>query len=117
MNLILGQIIKRFREENGRGPGTEELLTMRSALAEKLGIVVEEDDIEGGDVDDNEAETEINDSDDNNASESATKKRKSDDNGEEGREKRVKFTNKDDIKLIPGIEHPDIVPDDDEGEI
>ena len=38
MNLILAQILKRFREENGRGPNTEELLTMRSALAEKLGI-------------------------------------------------------------------------------
>ena len=35
----MAQILKRFREENGRGPNIEELLAMRrSALAEKLGI-------------------------------------------------------------------------------
>ena len=39
MNMMLAQILKRFREENGRGPSIEELLAMRrSALAEKLGI-------------------------------------------------------------------------------
>ena len=40
MNLIFGQILRRFREENGRGPDTRELLEMRSALAERLGVEV-----------------------------------------------------------------------------
>ena len=40
MNLIFGQILRRFREENGRGPDTRELLEMRSALAERLGVDV-----------------------------------------------------------------------------
>mmetsp|Transcript_183 Transcript_183/g.274 ORF Transcript_183/g.274 Transcript_183/m.274 type:complete len:401 (-) Transcript_183:564-1766(-) len=38
MNLILSQILKKFRQENGRGPDTQELLLMKSALAERLGI-------------------------------------------------------------------------------
>jgi hypothetical protein len=38
MNMILSQILQRFKEDNGRGPDTEELLSIRSALAEKLGI-------------------------------------------------------------------------------
>ncbi len=40
MNLILGQILKKFHEENGRGPDTLELLEMRKALADKLGVEV-----------------------------------------------------------------------------
>ena len=84
MNLILAQILKRFREENGRGPNTVELLAMRSALAEKLGIdesVVNQS--EGG-------VEETNDS-----------KRKADDSESVSqREKRVKFTNKDEVKIM-----------------
>lgn len=38
MNLVMGQILRRFHEENGRGPDRKELLAMRQALAEKLGI-------------------------------------------------------------------------------
>lgn len=38
MNLIMGQVLRKFREENGRGPDTRELLTLRSALAEKMGV-------------------------------------------------------------------------------
>lgn len=38
MNMILSQVLQRFREDNGRGPDTQELLSIRSALAEKLGI-------------------------------------------------------------------------------
>jgi hypothetical protein len=150
MNLILAQIIKRFREENGRGPNTEELLTMKSALAEKLGI---EESINGlGDEDakddadeDSDANGEndtLSKDDDNNNDDKKEKdetqgdgktncedkpqddtktkasKRKSE-GKDGGRQKRVKFTNKDHVRLIPGLELRD---DDDaleegEGEI
>lgn len=40
MNLILGQILRRFHEENGRGPNTLEVLEMRKALADRLGVAV-----------------------------------------------------------------------------
>ena len=40
LNLILGEVIKHFREENGRGPDTRELLELRSQVAEKLGVEV-----------------------------------------------------------------------------
>lgn len=40
LNLILGEVIKQFREENGRGPDTRELLELRSQVAEKLGVEV-----------------------------------------------------------------------------
>lgn len=43
MNMLLGHLIRRFTEDNGRGPNTDELLNMRTALAEKLGIEVTEE--------------------------------------------------------------------------
>ncbi|KAL7505568.1 hypothetical protein ACHAXN_003025 [Cyclotella atomus] len=51
MNLILGQILRKFHEENGRGPNTLELLDMRKALADKLGVDVPEVDEEACDWD------------------------------------------------------------------
>jgi hypothetical protein len=51
MNLILGQILRKFHEENGRGPNTLELLDMRKALADKLGVEVPEVDEEACDWD------------------------------------------------------------------
>jgi Family of unknown function (DUF5880) len=38
LNLILGEVIKSFRHENGRGPDSEELLELRSQVAEKLNL-------------------------------------------------------------------------------
>jgi Family of unknown function (DUF5880) len=38
LNLILGEVIKSFRKENGRGPDSEELLDLRSQVAAKLGL-------------------------------------------------------------------------------
>ena len=35
-NLVLGGLLRKFQEQNGRGPNTDELLLMRSALAEKM---------------------------------------------------------------------------------
>merc|ERR1711976_194710 len=84
MNLILAQILKRFREENGRGPNTEELLAMRSALAEKLGI---DESIVNQATGENESQE----------GEENQSKRKAQDGDEESRQKKVKFTNKDEI--------------------
>lgn len=55
MNILMGQILRKFREENGRGPDTKELLQMRQALAMKLGVDVpaisdDDSDGEGGDA-------------------------------------------------------------------
>lgn len=38
LNLILGEVIKSFRKENGRGPDSEELLELRGQVAAKLGL-------------------------------------------------------------------------------
>mmetsp|Transcript_48559 Transcript_48559/g.103329 ORF Transcript_48559/g.103329 Transcript_48559/m.103329 type:complete len:524 (-) Transcript_48559:8-1579(-) len=40
MNMILGHMLRKFREENGRGPDSLELLEMRKALADRLGVEV-----------------------------------------------------------------------------
>jgi len=40
MNMILGHMLRKFREENGRGPDSLELLEMRKALADRLGVKV-----------------------------------------------------------------------------
>jgi len=103
MNLILGQILKRFQEENGRGPDTHELLTMRAALCSKLGIdsIPPVDDIES------KLETASQGSKDNEHNDDKTgvnrgkRKNSSEDDENEGG-KRVKFSNKDQIKIIEG---------------
>ena len=85
MNMILAQILKRFREENGRGPNTEELLAMRSALAEKLGIdesLVNEKAITEG------------------ASTTSDKRKLEDSEDSPGQGKRVKFNNEDQVKIM-----------------
>lgn len=38
MNLLMRSILRKFTEDNGRGPDTRELLEIRSALASKMGI-------------------------------------------------------------------------------
>lgn len=40
LNLVLSEVIKKFRQENGRGPDTEELLELRSQIAKQLGVEV-----------------------------------------------------------------------------
>ena len=85
MNMILAQILKRFREENGRGPNTEELLAMRSALAEKLGIdesLVNEKAITEG------------------VSTTSDKRKLEDSEDSSGQGKRVKFNNEDQVKIM-----------------
>ena len=95
MNLILAQILKRFREENGRGPNTAELLAMRSALAEKLGI-------DESIINQSEAVAVAVDEDGND------NKRRADTSEDAlQREKRVKFTNKDEIKIMTDDERTD----------
>jgi len=122
MNLILGQILKRFQEANGRGPDTHELLTMRAALAEKLGIVglppIEGDgdgdsgveDVCSGEEDGDDGAADGEDEEDAAATTGTLRgKRKSGAEEEEEEEetsdkKRVKFSNKDQIKIIENNE-------------
>jgi hypothetical protein len=42
MNLIMRRVLRRFHEGNGRGPNTQELLDLRSAVAAKMGVQVPE---------------------------------------------------------------------------
>lgn len=109
MNLILGQILKRFQEENGRGPDTQELLTMRAALCSKLGIDcntpvnVDVDDGEGNLETDSQGskDEETNDGETEAANRGKRKNTSEEDENDGG--KRVKFSNKDQIKIIEDI--------------
>jgi hypothetical protein len=38
LHVILAEVIKQFREENGRGPDSEELLELRAQVADQLGV-------------------------------------------------------------------------------
>lgn len=40
MNLLMRSILRKFTEDNGRGPNTEELLSIRDALADKMGVTL-----------------------------------------------------------------------------
>jgi hypothetical protein len=40
-HMVLGHLIRQFQEQNGRGPGSSELLRMRALLAERMGIELE----------------------------------------------------------------------------
>ncbi len=145
MNLLLAQIIKKFREENQRGPTTEELLAIKSEVGKQLGIdesilggdtgtttiestpTIDKDDASNGE--DGKNEQVHNDDDDNklatsstSTSEEASKKRKSDKAtslSTNNKAKKVKFTkeNQFQIKLIPGIEKKDIVYEEEEVEL
>jgi hypothetical protein len=52
LNLILGEVLKKFRQENGRGPDSEELLELRRQVAAKLGLKLEEQPTVSDDDDD-----------------------------------------------------------------
>jgi Family of unknown function (DUF5880) len=40
LNLVLGEVLRNFRHENGRGPDTRELLELRSQIAKELQVEV-----------------------------------------------------------------------------
>ena len=42
LNMILAEVLKKFRVENGRGPDSEELLELRRQVAETLNIHLDE---------------------------------------------------------------------------
>jgi len=42
MNMLMGQILRTFNKNNGRGPDTQELLEMRQLIASRLGVDVPE---------------------------------------------------------------------------
>lgn len=41
INLLMGQVLKKFMEENGREPDEQELQALKSAIAQKMGIETE----------------------------------------------------------------------------
>merc|ERR1712087_1096965 len=84
MNIVMGQILRKFREHNGRGPDTKELLQMRQALAMKLGVEVPPlSDDEVSQCEDSEDKE--NTTDDQTAVQHAQKKRSADDAFEENK--------------------------------
>lgn len=86
MNLIFGQVLKQFREENGRGPDTVELLAMRQALADKLGVQL-------GDT--ANSANDASDDDNKNTDDTDLKRRRDDHDNDTRKNKRVKFAMQD----------------------
>lgn len=39
-NLVMNEVLRQYREENGRGPNTKELLELRSNIAKELGVEI-----------------------------------------------------------------------------
>jgi len=39
-NLVMNELLRQYREENGRGPNTKELLELRSNIARELGVAI-----------------------------------------------------------------------------
>eukprot|EP00536_Pseudo-nitzschia_multiseries_P002921 jgi/Psemu1/252141/estExt_Genewise1Plus.C_410122 len=39
-NLVMNELLRQYREENGRGPNTKELLELRSNIARELGVEI-----------------------------------------------------------------------------
>jgi len=114
MNLILGQLLKKFQEENGRGPNTNELLLMRAALAERLGIdcippvtdengdtaIVNERGDQQNILEGTSHEPRSEPCDDDKTSTSGAKRKAPLKLLENDREKKVKFSDKDQVKII-----------------
>jgi len=40
LNIVMAEVLRQFRENNGRGPNTEELLEIRKGVADQLGVHV-----------------------------------------------------------------------------
>jgi hypothetical protein len=40
LNLVMNEVLRQYREDNGRGPDTRELLELRSAIAKQLNVDV-----------------------------------------------------------------------------
>jgi len=122
LNLCMGQILRRFHEENGHGPDTRQLLEMRHALAIKLGVEVPEipgeDDLPiSGDAEDTneEIQTEECDTNNNNVDDlpnNDDKKRIAQDNDDTPR-KRVKWSkyfDEQEIEMV-SVEEQDMATD------
>lgn len=39
-NLVMNEVLRQYREENGRGPNTKELLELRANIAKELGVEI-----------------------------------------------------------------------------
>jgi len=82
----MGQILRKFREHNGRGPDTKELLQMRQALAMKLGVEVPPlSDDEGSECENSEDKEYSTETKDDQIAQHAEKKRSAHDAFEESK--------------------------------
>jgi hypothetical protein len=59
-NLVMNEVLRQYRADNGRGPNTQELLELRSAIAKQLEVEVAEIDADGADWDKKAKETPTN---------------------------------------------------------
>ncbi|CAB9523932.1 expressed unknown protein [Seminavis robusta] len=89
MELLLTNVLKQFRERNGRGPSTEELLVLKKTIAEKLFMELPDEEPPAEEANEEEQDT-------------TTSKRENEakeDDADEPKKKKVKFgegTTKDD---------------------
>merc|ERR1711865_999094 len=40
LNLVMNEVLRQYREENGRGPNTQELLNLRANIAKELDVEI-----------------------------------------------------------------------------
>jgi len=48
LNLVMNEVLRQYREENGRGPNTQELLNLRANIAKELDVEIGEEEDENG---------------------------------------------------------------------
>jgi hypothetical protein len=87
LNLVLSTCLKKFREDNGRGPSTEELCVLKMTVANKLGMDLPEMEAQENE----EPDSEKHEDEDEEASEENDKKRASEDPQAKDNAKKVKF--------------------------
>jgi hypothetical protein len=101
LNFIMAEVLRKFREENGRGPDTRELLELRAGIAERLGVEVASVDMHDTDWDqkaNRKKKAAVESTDDEkpvksilNRKRSASDEEPDDDDNDEPESKKVKF--------------------------
>lgn len=87
LNLVLSTCLKKFRDDNGRGPNTEELRVLKMTVAHKLGM-----DLPGMELQENEeVDSEKEEDEEEEANGENEKKRSSEDTQAKDNAKKVKF--------------------------
>jgi len=121
LNLCMGQILRRFHEENGHEPDTRQLLEMRQALAIKLGVDVptipdsnadnEDETLPDTTNDDNNIDEENNNLPTNDNNDDGNKRSPAQDNVDDTPRKRVKwssYVDEQEIEMV-SVEEQDMI--------